>query len=147
MVLRLIQLRIRFEDMKERANVASNINSSLETRGHVFIRYYFFVSCRTEQNLFEFTILLLKLIFFVYSYQDIKSPIHGVTTESRIYCEQCGYGIWVHLQSSQHCKDCGFSVHSVCLDNIMRGCVAQKVRTQPDFIMEICPEKPLSRYE
>merc|ERR1719510_2955852 len=37
MVLRLIQLRIRFEDMKERANVASNINSSLETRGHVFI--------------------------------------------------------------------------------------------------------------
>ena len=38
MVLRLIQLRIRFEDMKERANVASNINSSLETRGHVFIR-------------------------------------------------------------------------------------------------------------
>ena len=108
----------------------------------------FFVSCRTEQKffMFEFNILLLKLIFFVYSYQDIKSPIHGVTTESRIYCEQCGYGIWVHLQSSQHCKDCGFSVHSVCLDNIMRGCVAQKVRTQPDFIMEICPEKPLSRY-
>ena len=107
----------------------------------------FFVSRRTEQFfMFEFTILLLTLIFFVYSYQDIKSPIHGVTTESRIYCEQCGYGIWVHLQSSQHCKDCGFSVHSVCLDNIMRGCVAQKVRTQPDFIMEICPEKPLSRY-
>ena len=96
--------------------------------------------------MFEFTILPLKQIDFVYSYQDIKSPIHGVTTESRIYCEQCGYGIWVHLQSSQHCKDCGFSVHSVCLDNIMRGCVAQKVRTQPDFIMEICPEKPLSRY-
>ena len=104
----------------------------------------FFVSCRTENQ--QFTILALKLIDFVYSYQDIKSPIHGVTTESRIYCEQCGYGIWVHLQSSQHCKDCGFSVHSVCLDNIMRGCVAQKVRTQPDFIMEICPEKPLSRY-
>ena len=38
MVLRLIQLRIRFEDMKERANVTSNINSSYETRGHVFIR-------------------------------------------------------------------------------------------------------------
>ena len=116
MVLRLIQLRIRFEDMKERANVTSNINSSYEARGHVFI-----------------------------SYQDIKSPVPGVTNESRIYCQQCGYGIWVHLQSSQHCRDCGFSVHSICLGNIMRGCVAQKIRTQPDFIMEICPEKSLPR--
>ena len=38
MVLRLIQLRIRFEDMKERANYASNINNIVETRGHVFVR-------------------------------------------------------------------------------------------------------------
>ena len=39
MVLRLIQLRIRFEDMKERANHASIINNSVETRGHFFVRY------------------------------------------------------------------------------------------------------------
>ena len=38
MVLRLIQLRIRFEDMKERADQASNINNIVETRGHVFVR-------------------------------------------------------------------------------------------------------------
>jgi len=114
MVLRLIQLRIRFEDMKERADQASNINNIVETRGHVFV-----------------------------SYQDIKNPIPGVSNVSRIYCQQCGYGIWVHLQSSQHCQDCGYSVHSVCLENIMRGCVAEKIRTEPNFIMEICPEKSL----
>ena len=38
MVLRLIQLRIRFEDMKERANHASIINNNVETRGHFFVR-------------------------------------------------------------------------------------------------------------
>ena len=84
-------------------------------------------------------------IDFSFSYQDIKKPIPGVTNVNRIYCQQCGYGIWVHLQSSQHCQDCGFSVHSVCLDNIMRGCVAEKIRTEPNFIMEICPEKSLPR--
>ena len=83
--------------------------------------------------------------YYHFSYQDIKTSISGVTDVSRIYCQQCGYGIWVHLQSSQHCQDCGFSVHLTCLNNIMRGCVAQKIRTQPDFIMEICPEKSLPR--
>ena len=85
------------------------------------------------------------ILNFSFSYQDIKKPIPGVTNVNRIYCQQCGYGIWVHLQSSQHCQDCGFSVHSVCLDNIMRGCVAEKIRTEPNFIMEICPEKSLPR--
>ena len=82
---------------------------------------------------------------YLFSYQDIKNPIPGVSNVSRIYCQQCGYGIWVHLQSSQHCQDCGYSVHSVCLENIMRGCVAEKIRTEPNFIMEICPEKSLPR--
>ena len=30
-----------------------------------------------------------------------------------------------------------------CMDNIMRTCVAIKAKTQPDFIMDICPERML----
>ena len=121
MVLRLIQLRIRFEDMNERANAtvtklekSTFYQSSFETMGHVFI-----------------------------TYQDIKHYVPGVTNEKDIYCQQCGYEIITNHQSSQHCQDCGFSVHSSCLDDITRTCLALKIRTQTIFMMEICPEKTL----
>ena len=60
-----------------------------------------------------------------------------------VYCQQCGYVIWISLQSSQFCTACGFGVHYTCMDNIMRTCVALKVKSQPDFIMDICPERIL----
>lgn len=109
MVNRLIQLRIRQEDLKERPQV------SYETCGHTFV-----------------------------SYHEATGPIPGVSDVRRpLYCQQCGSNIWVHLQSAQFCTGCGFSVHSGCMDHIMRTCVAIKVRTQPDFIMDICPERVL----
>merc|ERR1719270_3032143 len=78
------------------------------------------------------------------AYQSAKAARRmSVSESSRLYCQMCSYGIWVHLQGSHHCQDCGFSVHTACINNIMRGCVAQKVRTAPDFIMDICPEKSL----
>ena len=63
--------------------------------------------------------------------------------ENGVYCQQCGYVIWISLQSSQFCTACGFGVHYTCMDNIMRTCVALKVKSQPDFIMDICPERIL----
>ena len=63
--------------------------------------------------------------------------------KSGVYCQQCGYAIWITLQSSQFCTACGFGVHYTCMDNIMRTCVALKAKSQPDFIMDICPERIL----
>ena len=75
-------------------------------------------------------------------YNEGKIP--GVHNARRIYCQQCCYGIWIYLQSSLHCRQCGFSVHTTCADGIMRQCVAEKVRTEPTFIMKISPEKSLA---
>jgi len=115
-VLQLIKLQICQADLKDRrdTNTALMGDANFESRGHRFV-----------------------------TYQSAKSPIPGVTDVNRIYCQQCGYGVWVHLQGSHHCCDCGFSVHTACINSIMRGCVAQKVRLQPDIIMDICPEKSL----
>ena len=60
-----------------------------------------------------------------------------------VYCQQCATVIWISLQSSQFCTACGFGAHYACMDNIMRTCVAIKAKTQPDFIMDICPERIL----
>ena len=114
LVLKLIKLRICHEDLKEREHWSGSY-PTFESRGHTFV-----------------------------TWQSATRPIPGVSEATRIYCQQCTYGIWVHLQSSHHCQECGFSVHSNCMDNIMRGCVAQKIRTKPDFILEICPEKSLA---
>jgi len=118
-VLQLIKLQICQADLKERQETNTLFqNDDFESRGHRFVTYQ--------------------------SSSAGGPTIPGVTeSRSRIYCQQCQHGIWVHLQSSHHCMDCGFSVHTACINNIMRGCVAQKVRTQPDFIMDICPEKSL----
>jgi len=126
-VMQLIKLQICQADLKDRrsSNGVNGVNGSIaaasaasnfESRGHRFV-----------------------------TYQSATVPIPGVTdgTNKRVYCQQCGYGIWVHLQGSHHCRDCGFSVHTACVEGIMRGCVAQKVKVQPDFIMDICPEKSL----
>ncbi|XP_059082878.1 differentially expressed in FDCP 8-like [Tigriopus californicus] len=88
---------------------------AFETQGHVFVSY------------------------------DKSSNIPGMANSRKIYCQQCASNIWVYLQSSQHCRECGFSVHATCMDKIMRGCVAIKVKTQPDFILDICPEKSMPR--
>ena len=80
-----------------------------------------------------FTTNYLCLLFFL----GISNFKNGV------YCQQCGYVIWISLQSSQFCTACGFGVHYTCMDNIMRTCVALKVKSQPDFIMDICPERIL----
>jgi len=87
---------------------------TIETRGHTFVSYS----------------------------QDIRIP--GVSDFKKgVYCQQCGSGIWIALQSAKFCSGCGFGVHRSCMDNIMRTCVAIKAKTQPDFIMDICPERML----
>ena len=74
--------------------------------------------------------------------QDVRIP--GVSDFKKgVYCQQCGYGIWIALQSAQFCSGCGFGIHRGCMENIMRTCVAIKAKTQPDFIMDICPERML----
>ena len=110
LVHKLIKLRIRYHDLRERQE---HPIAGYETRGHTFVDYYAGV------------------------------PIPGVSGTRKIYCQQCCGVIWVYLQSSQHCADCGFSVHSACMENIMRECVGTKVKSKPDFITEICPEKSL----
>lgn len=88
--------------------------TTIETRGHTFISYS----------------------------HDIRIP--GVSDFRKgVYCQQCGSGIWIALRSAQFCSGCGFGVHLGCMDNIMRTCVAIKAKTQPDFIMDICPERML----
>lgn len=73
-----------------------------------------------------------------------QSGGNGVATAAaKVPCQQCGNNIWVYLQSSQHCRECGYSVHTGCMEDIMRECVAQKMATQPDFILDICPERSL----
>lgn len=87
---------------------------TFETRGHTFANYS----------------------------HEIRVP--GIANfKNGVYCQQCGYVIWISLQSSQFCTACGFGVHYACMDNIMRSCVALKVKSQPDFIMDICPERIL----
>ena len=49
----------------------------------------------------------------------------------------------MYLQSALFCRECGYSVHASCVPRIMRDCVAMKVRTQPDFILQLCPRKTL----
>jgi len=88
--------------------------TTFETRGHIFVNYT----------------------------QGVKVP--GMTDfKSGVYCQQCGSSIWISLQSSQFCTACGFGAHFACMDNIMRTCVAGKVKSAPDFIMDICPERIL----
>ena len=62
---------------------------------------------------------------------------------SRPYCQVCCSAIWVYLQSSVSCRECAYSAHLACLEGVTRECVAAKVRAQPDFILDICPEKSL----
>ena len=108
-VRKLIKLRIRYQDLKERKE---NPLGGYESRGHRFINY-------------------------------ADGHIPGVTNAKKVYCQQCSGPVWIYLQASQHCQECGYSVHASCMGDIRRDCVAIKVRAQPDFILEICPEKLL----
>ena len=64
----------------------------------------------------------------------------------KVYCDRCCSSIWLGLQSSRHCRECGLSAHDACLEeSALRSCVAEKVRSRPDFILSICPEKSLAR--
>jgi len=96
---------------------------------------------REKQELSAITFETRGHTFVNYSH-GIKIP--GISNfKSGVYCQQCGYAIWITLQSSQFCTACGFGVHYTCMDNIMRTCVALKAKSQPDFIMDICPERIL----
>ena len=86
-----------------------------ETKGHVFVDYH----------------------------NEAGTPIPGVSSTRRVYCQVCCYSIWIYIQGSKHCSECGYSVHLACVEGIKRECVAMKVKTQPDFIMAICPEVSL----
>lgn len=130
LVQRLINLRICYQDLKERLDRPDQ--SCLETRGHVFVHFQVkFTGIKLVQHLKRFFKCLKEAL------------IPGVTNSRRVYCQQCCGRVWLSLQSSQHCGECGYSVHSNCMDNIMRECVAVKVKTKPDFIMQICPERSL----
>ncbi|XP_040575296.1 differentially expressed in FDCP 8 homolog B [Lepeophtheirus salmonis] len=117
LVKRLIKLRIRHEDVKER--LMSKSNASIETKGHTFVD-------TKDPNI---------------NYSHI-SP-YWSDGKNKIYCQVCGTTIRIYMQYSQHCHDCGFCVHHACVPYIKRDCVGVKVRTKPDFIMTICPEKSL----
>jgi len=96
---------------------------------------------KEKQELSAITFETRGHTFANYSH-EIKVP--GISNfKNGVYCQQCGYVIWISLQSSQFCTACGFGVHYTCMDNIMRTCVALKVKSQPDFIMDICPERIL----
>ena len=113
MVNRLIQLQIRQEDLKEKQELSSDF--TFETRGHTFVSYT----------------------------NGIKIPGIQDFRSGQVYCQRCASIIWISLQSAQFCSMCGYGVHFTCMDNIMRTCVATKVKTNPDFIMDICPERLL----
>lgn len=112
MVDKLIRLRIRYEDLKEREE--SPI-TGFEAKGHVFVAY------------------------------GESDNIPGIKEHRKIYCQQCGRSVWVYLQSSLHCTECGYASHAHCIhtSEIRRTCVANKVKTKPEFLLQICPEKPL----
>ena len=41
-----------------------------------------------------------------------------------------GYSIWLYLQASQYCRDCGFYAHFGCVKETKRECVAIKIKDQ-----------------
>jgi len=90
-------------------------STTFETRGHTFVNYS----------------------------NGIKIPGVQDFRTGQVYCQRCVSIIWITLQSAQFCTMCGYGVHYSCMDNIMRTCVATKVKTNPDFIMDICPERLL----
>ena len=114
-VNQLIQLRIRYQDLMDRLDAKE---SGLQIEGLNDPRGHEFVH-----------------------YHEAKIP--GVSNAKKIYCQECCHSIWIYLQSSAHCRNCGFSVHMACAGSIMRQCVAEKIRIKPDFILDICPEKSL----
>lgn len=71
--------------------------------------------------------------------------VYYVTRSDTLPAFQCGCSIWLYLQSSLHCTECGYATHAHCINSseIRRTCVANKVKTKPEFLLQICPEKPL----
>ncbi len=126
LVNKLIRLRIRYYDLKQRLDWEGGSGASglspdgvLEARGHSFVHY----SRSTAASI----------------------PWTTQSAGRKVYCEHCAAAIWFGLQSSRHCRHCGYSVHSACIEGVVRPCVAEKARSQPDYILTLCPEKSLPR--
>lgn len=150
MVLRLIRLQILLEDRRDREETSTSSTSGAGAAARMPDEAWAELANSSGHR-------------FV-AYDKAKDPIPLVSDAKRVQCEVCTAAIWFHLQSSHHCLDCGYSLHTVCrgaagttvtaaaADDgsgsgtgtvVMRGCVAQKIRSKPDFILDICPEKSL----
>ncbi|XP_055911568.1 differentially expressed in FDCP 8 homolog isoform X2 [Eupeodes corollae] len=59
---------------------------------------------------------------------------------ARTYCDHCTGIIWSVVQASYICNDCQYTVHSKCINDIVRVCAHVVVSERKYPISDICPE-------
>ncbi|XP_055844958.1 differentially expressed in FDCP 8 homolog isoform X2 [Episyrphus balteatus] len=59
---------------------------------------------------------------------------------ARSYCDHCTGIIWSVVQASYICNDCKYTVHSKCINDIVRVCAHVVVSERKNPIADICPE-------
>jgi len=126
LVKKLVRLRIRLQELLEQredeGEEATGPFRGLDTSGHRFVPYG-----RPHTELPQWS---------------------AWSTSRRTPCQRCGHAIWLGAQASFHCRDCGYALHATCVTpdwDVARACVHAKVRSRPDFITDICPERSLAR--
>lgn len=133
LVSKLVQLRIRQQDMKENPSL-EDIDSK-KILGHKFQR-------REPAS------------------SSLASCIDGDQGDeeakyiSKVYCEHCLGIIWRMVQAWHRCICCGYACHTPCLNYVGRTCVATRLYPPPGtsvfdqlratVSMDICPEKGLA---
>lgn len=119
LVRRLIELRIRLEEIKDvREETSSSSDDELRiVNGHNFI---------------------------VQSIGGVGGIISGIvnTSSGRSVdgCNRCGGRIWSLLQSWYQCKGCFYQAHQKCLNDVIRICPANLISSEMQYIPDICPE-------
>nr|CAB3237310.1 differentially expressed in FDCP 8 homolog B [Phallusia mammillata] len=63
------------------------------------------------------------------------------------HCDCCSNLIWGMIQVWYKCRECGFSCHSKCVNNIRRTCVMVTAKGNISYQLKICPEVGLSKQQ
>ena len=130
LVRRIINLKICQQDLLDRRDRPLLGQTVLEIRGHTFVESEDDVRVRGRE------LLCQACCGRIWSFLQVSSSTIRVWL-SQLTSRRLS-------QAWRKCNECHLAVHATCLERLNRECVAQKVKTQPDLILRICPERSLT---
>ncbi|CAL8102347.1 unnamed protein product [Orchesella dallaii] len=129
LVRRLIELRIRLQEIKDTQDESGGSHACDELRivnGHHFV-----------------------LQGHLSGGGGLFGGIVNSTVRSYDGCNRCGGMIWSLIQSWYRCKGCFYQTHQKCLNKIIRSCPVHLISSETQYISLICPEVglPAQKYK